>query len=502
MLFNSFIFIFVFLPVTLIGFYGLSRIKQPATALGWLVLASLVFYGYWDPRYLALLIPSTLINYGLGRVLSSEGRSVRARKMILAGGLIFNIGVLGYFKYANFFAENVRLFLGVSLDFGRVILPLGISFFTFQKIAFLVDAYRGETKNYSLKNFSLFVFFFPQLIAGPIVHHKEIISQLKDHEVTRWRNPNFSLGLAIFIVGLFKKVCIADSVAVWVKPLFEAANHSTPVSFIEAWSGMLSYSFQLYFDFSGYSDMAIGLGLMFNILLPLNFDSPYKATSIIDFWRRWHMTLSRFLRDYVYISLGGNRHGAARRHANLMLTMLIGGLWHGANWTFVLWGGLHGALLVLNHLFASKKVDVTPRVAWRVFSTAATFVAVLFAWVLFRAESVSAGRQIYRGLLGVNGFVLPDHFESKFGALGGALARWGVVFGKVPLFHGVEQLTLLVFCGLVVWAAPNTGEWFGLKKGREPRWKPTLPQAIALGLLFGIAIMGLNRPSEFLYFQF
>ena len=295
-------------------------------------------------------------------------------------------------------------------------LPLGISFFTFQKIAYLVDAYRGEVRAGGFLSFALFVTFFPQLIAGPIVHHSEVIPQFGQKSTYRPNLDNLSMGIGIFVLGLAKKTVLADSIATYATPVFRAAQAGADPTLFEAWGGALAYTFQLYFDFSGYSDMAIGLALMFNIRLPINFNSPYKATNIIDFWRRWHITLSRFLRDYLYIPLGGNRHGVARRYANLMLTMLLGGLWHGAGWTFIVWGGLHGIFLVINHFWHALGVGSATTSGARPGSDGSaartiTFLAVMVAWVFFRAEDFDAATRILAGMAGLNGVQLPASYH-------------------------------------------------------------------------------------------
>ncbi|MGH6886959.1 MAG: MBOAT family O-acyltransferase, partial [Geminicoccales bacterium] len=331
MLFNSFEFILAFLPVTLIGFFLLGGRESPRAALSWLVLTSLFFYGWWNPSYLVLIIGSICFNFFVGQRLLA-----RSSKAILGFGVAVNLLSIAYFKYAGFLAFNIEELAGVEVGLEHIVLPLAISFFTFQQIAYLVDAHRGEVRAEGFVNYALFVTFFPQLIAGPIVHHSEVLPQFARRSTYRLDLDNLALGLTVFSIGLFKKVVLADGIATYATPMFAAAQGGYEPTLFEAWGGALAYTFQLYFDFSGYSDMAVGLGLMFNIRIPINFDSPYKAVNVIDFWRRWHITLSRFLRDYLYIPLGGNRRGPERRYVNLMLTMLLGGLWHGAGWTFVI----------------------------------------------------------------------------------------------------------------------------------------------------------------------
>ncbi|MBT5260335.1 MAG: MBOAT family protein, partial [Nitrospina sp.] len=344
MLFNSYAFIFLFLPVTLLGFQLIGNRGHCRVAVSWLIGASLFFYGWWNPAYLGLILTSILFNYAVGVSLGS-----RPAKTVLVVGIAANLGLLGYFKYANFFVDNINALTGSDIVLERIILPLAISFFTFQQITYLVDTYRGETQECDFLRYCLFVTFFPQLIAGPIVHHREMMPQFAKDTFCRLKAKHLAVGLTIFSVGLFKKVILADGIAVYSTPVFDAAEAGVILTFVDAWCGALAFTFQLYFDFSGYSDMAIGLGRMFGIILPVNFFSPYKASNIIEFWRRWHITLSRFARDYLYIPLGGNRKGTLLRFANLMITMLLIGLWHGAGWTFVIWGGLHGSYLVINH---------------------------------------------------------------------------------------------------------------------------------------------------------
>ncbi len=412
--------------------------------------------------------------------------------MMLIAGLAMNLAVLGWFKYANFMVDNVNALFGLDLYLARIVLPLGISFFIFQKIAFLVDAYRGKVDRLDLVDFSLFVSFFPQLIAGPIVHHSEMLPQFCERGALC--PSNLAMGLTIFVIGLAKKVLLADTIAVYAAPGFSAAAGGAHLDFFAAWEAALAYTAQLYFDFSGYSDMAIGAALLFGIRLPVNFASPYKAASIIDFWRRWHITLSRFLRDYLYIALGGNRLGRVRRYANLFITMLLGGLWHGAGWTFVIWGGLHGLYLIVNHgwrtlrsrlVFLPAEAGDLERWLGRIL----TFVAVAIGWVFFRAPDMHAALEMLEAMLGVNG------------AAAGANALDGLALAGSLL--------------LIAWFAPNTQELTGYvgpsgaytpdRAATAPRqivWRPRPAWAAIVGAGFGIAILSLTRVSEFLYFQF
>src|SRR6266481_465725 len=390
MLFNSYPFIFLFLPITLIGYFVLVRLNNLAPVI-WLALASLVFYSVSNWQFVLLLVASIAFNYVIGLLLISKRLRPAWRFAALAIGVAGDLLTLGYFKYAGFLAANFNAIFSTGLTV-NVLLPVGISFYTFTQIAFLVDAYRGNVARYRLPHYALFVTYFPHLIAGPILHHRDMIPQFERAESKR-PDPHLILcGLIIFAIGLFKKTCLADG----IQPLVALAFGPNTPSFDKAWIGALAYTFQLYFDFSGYSDMAIGISLMFGIFLPLNFNSPYKATSIIDFWRRWHMTLSQFLRDYLYIPLGGNRHGRTLRYVNLMITMALGGLWHGAAWTFVAWGVLHGAYLCINHAWINYGPAVAPRFARpaNIAALVLTFLSVVVAWVFFRANGISSALYI------------------------------------------------------------------------------------------------------------
>lgn len=516
MLFNSAEFIFLFLPIALIGAHLLQAFGRRAV-LVWLTAASLFFYGFWDPRFLPLLIVLMLCNYYLGSLLGG-----RHSKSILALGITGNLLVLGYFKYAGFIGGNIKFISGFDLGMGNVILPLGISFFTFQKIAYLIDRHRGLTTQHSILEYSLFVAFFPQLIAGPIVHQNEMLPQLVRRTRALGTPHEIATGVSFFILGLFKKVIIADGVANYASPIFNTAASGGPLSLVEAWSGVLAYSLQIYFDFSGYTDMAIGLGLMFGVYLPLNFNSPYKAENIIEFWRRWHMTLSRFLRDYLYIPLGGGRTGPFRRYFNLMLVMALGGLWHGASWTFVLWGTLHGLLLIINHGWravgpVADIEDVKLGAAGRALSVGLTFFTVAVAWVFFRASDWQSAVRVLSSMTGTSGAFLPDSYAVALGPLAGVLRGWGWQFvspDQMPNFSGVTEILWLSLLLGIIWFAPNSQQVLGYLppgaighaqlgpaaiEGARPLDRR---MAVALGVMAAIAVFSLAKPSEFLYFQF
>jgi D-alanyl-lipoteichoic acid acyltransferase DltB (MBOAT superfamily) len=461
-LFNSELFIFVFLPVTLIGYFLIGSRGWRRPAIAWLVLASIVFYGWlrWD--YLLLLLILILFNYYYGIRLARDYHRGRPNPVALTIGLAVNLMVLAYFKYTNFLLDNINLFTGTKFNPLEIVLPLGISFFIFQKIAYLVDAYRGEAEEYDFIDFSLFVMYFPQLIAGPIVHHKEMIPQFRNPAILRVSAIDLAVGLTLFSIGIVKKVVIADTLVHWSDPTFAAAGAGGAPSLIEAWVGALAFTFQIYFDFSGYTDMALGLALMIGVRLPANFNSPYKATNIIDFWRCWHITLSRFLRDYVYIPLGGNRLGRTRRYVNLMATMLLGGLWHGASWTFVAWGGLHGLYLMVNHgwrALQARRGVVRRENAVRGWACRSlTFLAVVVAWVFFRATSFQAALAMLDGMIGLNGIALPAAYEAKLGDLAPYLRQMGVGFDlSLPSAWGAGWMVLVLSALLViVWAMPNS----------------------------------------------
>ncbi|MGB0748691.1 MAG: MBOAT family O-acyltransferase [Magnetospiraceae bacterium] len=528
MLFNSPIFLFLFLPAAMAGFFLFGRWGRD-WAVGFLVAMSLFFYGWWNPIYLVLLGFSMAFNFMVGGVLaraagarSGSPQAPKDRRLagpwgVLLAGVAVNIGLIGYFKYWNFFTDSVNAAFDLGWNFETIILPLAISFFTFQQITFLVDSYRGVVGRVRLLDYALFVTFFPQLIAGPIVHHSEMMPQFRKAGTFRFAHRNLAIGLTIFIIGLFKKVVLADGIAVYATPVFNGALGGQELTFVEAWGGALAYAMQLYFDFSGYSDMAIGLARMFGVRLPLNFNSPYKAASIIDFWRRWHMTLSRFLRDYVYISLGGNKGGPILRYRNLMATMLLGGLWHGAGWTFVAWGGLHGLYLVVNNLWRNLGWRPKRGSFWRWpvhgFFVALTFLCVVVAWVPFRAESFSASALILEGMIGLNGIALPPGYAAYAGPLAPVLQSLGVSFDlSGTLFQGVGQIIALVFLLGVVWFLPNSHQVMAAyrpvyeahKATRRSRfrWRPGPISALALAVMASLSLLSLTRVSEFLYFQF
>jgi alginate O-acetyltransferase complex protein AlgI len=519
MLFNSFEFIFLFLPCTVLLYFLFVRYLGHEYGLGLLVVASLLFYAYWNPVYLLLILFSIAINYVLGAWLIPRDNG--ASKAFLVLGIALNLGLLGYFKYANFFVENLNLLTGASWNLERVFLPLAISFFTFQQISYLVDAGQGKTREYNFLHYCLFVCFFPQLIAGPIVHHKEMLPQFMRAESLRPEWSNFAVGISIFAIGLFKKTVIADSLSAYVGPVYDDPAASVNLDLFVAWGSTLAYKFQLYFDFSGYSEMAIGCARLFGVKLPVNFFSPYKSLSIIEFWRRWHITLSRFLRDYLYISLGGSRRGKARRYINLFLTMLFGGLWHGAGWPFVIWGALHGSYLMINHAWSGAirvaGLDLEENRAYQLFCWLMTFLAVVVAWVYFRAPSLEQGNNILWAMTGANGAQLPAGIAARLGDSVDILQSMGIT---VRMGGGSMLLTnalWVIAAGLVALIMPNVAQQFhryepvlyeheaSFKLHRDRAvfsWRYSTYWAATTALLGLLGILTLTQISEFLYFQF
>ena len=487
MLFNSPEFLFVFLPAAFIG-YQLLRRANARWAIAFLTLASFVFYGAWELSNAWVIALSILGNYASGRILA-RARGTSAASPVLALSVAANLAALGYFKYTGFLVANAP-FLGLDPAIGSIVLPLGISFFTFTQIAYLVDVKRGIATEADFLNYCLFVTFFPHLIAGPIVHHGEMMPQFAAPRPLR--AEDMVGGIALFAIGLFKKIVFADTLAAYASPIFAQAHAgAASVPLVAAWQGALAYSGQIYYDFSAYSDMAVGLALLFGINLPLNFNSPYKARNIIDFWRRWHMTLSRFLRDYLYVPLGGNRLGKRRRYVNLLAVMVIGGLWHGANWTFVAWGALHGIFLAINHLWRETRIIRPATALGRGLSWAATLLCVVVAWVFFRADDFAGALRIIEGLVGLNGI----------GRIGGAqLVSWNSLLVTTGLFAlamiapNSQQIVRDFKPGLEPVTAPKRFAAFALR--------PTAWWAVATAVLMIVAILNLWSPSEFLYYRF
>ncbi|MFW8592036.1 MBOAT family O-acyltransferase [Glaciecola sp. 2405UD65-10] len=519
MLFNSIEFIFFFLPITLFVFFAVAKYKGNEAAIFALVAASLFFYGWWNPSYLIILIGSMLLNYKLGGLLNKN-----RNKSLLIFGISLNLALIIYYKYAGFMANNWNFLTGSSLSFGEILLPLAISFFTFQQIAYLVDSYKGITSEYKFLHYALFVSFFPQLIAGPIVHHKQMLPQFSSNTRYQLNTNHLKIGLSIFAIGLFKKTVLADGVAVYATPVFTMVDSGQDVDMLSAWGGALAYTLQLYFDFSGYSDMAIGLARIFGIVLPLNFYSPYKATSISEFWRRWHITLSTFLRDYIYIALGGNRNGKIKRYTNLFITMLLGGLWHGAGWNFIIWGALHGSYLIVNHGWRSllERVPFLGFTRIKTLSWLITFLAVVVGWVFFRATTLDGALSMLASMVGANGIELPNAIMSRLGGAAELLQGFGIQAGNtggsafILTWIWIICLMFIAICmpnvqDIFAKAKPSLSQqhfvtsdtfWPLLSLARKVSWADTTRWALFIGIILALGLLTLNQVSEFLYFQF
>lgn len=482
MLFNSYIFIFLFLPTTFVFYFYLNHKRLTEASKGLLVFSSLFFYSWWNISYLPLILISMLLNYVIGRHLSrrTSNNIPYSQKTLLIIGVICNLLPLAYYKYSDFFLTNINFICNTDLPLLNLALPLAISFYTFQQIAYLVDSYRQETKEYDFLNYIVFVTFFPQLIAGPIVHHEEMMPQFAQirNKVRNYRH--IAMGLFVFTIGLSKKVLLADTFSVWATSGFDVAEK---LHFAAAWAASLSYTLQLYFDFSGYTDMAIGIALLFNIRLPINFLSPYKSTSIQDFWQRWHITLSRFLKSYIYIPLGGNRHGEWRTYLNLFATFLIGGIWHGAGWTFIFWGALHGLGLAIHRAWKKYGFRLNKVLAWFI-----TFNFVNLSWVFFRATKFSDAIKVLKGMFDIHSLSL----SSPDTAI--RLANM--------LRHGLSEVDGNIYT--LIWLTFGLFLTFICKNSMEmkERFRPNAKNIILTALLLVICFFNLGKYSEFLYFQF
>ncbi len=488
MLFNSYIFIFIFLPIALAGYYGFNYFKFYRQANIFLIGMSLLFYGYFNPKYLFIICGSVLANFLISRGMNFQHQSQRIKSFLLALGVCGNVAVIFYFKYYNFFLENINVVLKKTFELQNIVLPLGISFFTFQQISYLVDSYRREeTKEYSFDEYALFVTFFPQLIAGPIVLHSEVIPQFK-----KWKNrhlipQNFSKGMYDFALGMFKKVIIADTFGRAVTYGFGAIES---LSAMEALIVSFSYTFQIFFDFSGYCDMAMGIGYMFNIELPQNFNSPYKAVSIIEFWDRWHMSLTRFLKTYIYIPLGGNRKGRIRTYINIMAVYLVSGIWHGANWTFILWGVLHGFCNCLNRIFKKQWERLSRVTQWAV-----TFMVVNVLWILFRAEDISSATAFIKKIFHLSDFSIRQELYDCF-----ELIEFKVASEEVPFLNFLPSR----ITGFYLWLFILGGFFIILnfRNSSENEFKPTVGKALTVVIFMLWSVVSFTGMSTFLYFDF
>lgn len=486
MVFSSYTFLLVFLPIVLAGFYGLRAAGWRKSSVDFLLLASFAFYGFWSLQHLALLFSSIVANYFCGRYVASSAPD-NYRRAAMIGGVIANLSLIFWFKYFDFAGSNLAALVGADWTFQNIILPLGISFFTFQQIAYLVDCRKTKDGEKSFSDYALFVSFFPQLIAGPIVHHRYTRPQFASLARSRVNADYIPYGIMIFAMGLAKKTLIADPIARAIDPLWTLASSGDPVGAAAAWTAMIGYTLQIYFDFSGYCDMAIGLGLMLGVKLPVNFNSPYRAKSIIDFWRRWHLTLSAFLRDYVYIPLGGNKGGEFFRLRNIFLTMFIGGVWHGAAWTFVIWGAIHAGLITANH---AARLWLPALDRWRgpvagAAKQSMLLAAVMIAWVYFRADTVDTAHLVLDGLLAPAGVYTPDPYIIALMAFAASLALFAP--NSLEVAGYVEGLD-------------KTFPLAGATGVRLLRPTPMAAAAAAIMLASGLAVAW--RPAVFIYFNF
>ena len=490
MLFNSYEFIFLFLPITVSAYYLLNRMRLTVASNAWLLFASLFFYCWWDIGYLPLLLGSILFNYTIGNLLvdyDSQRKNVVSKKAIFITGIISNLLLLGIYKYTDFVIANVNSVTGTHFELLRIILPLGISFFTITQIAFLVDCYEGLVKERKLLNYSLFVTFFPHLLAGPILHHKEMMPQFDRvrNKVINYRN--LCIGSYVFFIGLFKKIIIADGFSEVVTNGFDSAKS---LNGIEGWITSLSYTFQLYYDFSGYSDMAVGVGLMFNIVLPWNFNSPYKSTNIIQFWQRWHMTLSSFITTYLYspILRASKSITFSRSLVAIFVAMLISGVWHGAGWNFIIWGALHGAALVINHYWRKKKIKMPTAIAWLI-----TFLFVNFTFIFFRAKGIPEALKVIKAMLGFGVPVLPENHA----AITLKTLAHSHIWKELLINIQGKDATFLILIATMTFTF-TTKNSIQLADSFKPDWK-----RFAFLLCIALyAILNMGKVSEFLYFQF
>ncbi len=495
MLFNSLEFIFGFLPIIILIYLGLEYTRHIITSILWLLIASLFFYAYWNWHYIFLLIASLLINFAF-----AEQIALHRSRLLTIIGIALNLIVLAYFKYTNFFLENITHFTTVNFPHLDILLPLGISFFTFQQIAFLADVYTKKVRPDAFLHYGLFISFFPQLIAGPIIHYQEIVPQMGKIRDKATIQQDLQIGLTIFLIGLFKKYALADSLAGYSNTVFAQADALTTITTLTAWKATFAYTFQIYFDFSGYSDMAIGLGRIFGFKLPLNFFSPYKSLNISEFWRRWHITLSRFLRDYLYIPLGGNQRGITRTGIHLLVVMWLGGLWHGAGWNFIIWGLLHGCYLLIFHLFQAIKVYFPAIIKQNRFipyfhfiSWTLTFLAICFAWIFFRAETWQGAMTMITALIDFSNLTWHYQSEIDFYLLFAFLIT--LIFPTTwQIMHRYQPTITL----------PPHREKVLKSINSLLTWQFNYRWALIGGFLMAIIILKMiqGQPTEFIYFQF
>lgn len=487
MLFNSYIYIFLFLPVTVYIYFKLVK-KSNFAGVIFLIAASIGYYVYWELKDLIVLLISILINFNIGKILSREisNEKKKLKKGVLWFGITLNLLALCYYKYTDFLIANFNAIFGLNTALLKLALPLAISFFTFQQIVYLVESYQGKTKDYKMLDYSLVVLFFPHLLAGPIVNYSEIMAQFSNVKNRFLSFENLNRALFFISIGLFKKVVIADSFSPWVANGFDLSKE---VNLVEGWAASLSYTLQLYFDFSGYSDIAIGSALLFNIQFPANFNSPYKAKNIQEFWRRWHISLSLFLRNHIYIPLGGNRNHF-KVYFNLFITFFLGGIWHGAGWNFVAWGALHGGAVVLHRFLQGAKVKIHQNVSWFL-----TFLFVNFAWIFFRAREWDDSIKIIKGMLGLSGIQLPLFLESHLSFLKGYGVNFGAWIYRLEGFGGMKIIPAIIVALGIAFFAKNSQEL-------AQKYKPNLVYMVGTAILFIIATLFISEKAEFLYFNF
>jgi alginate O-acetyltransferase complex protein AlgI len=500
MLFTTFEFQFLFLPITLAGYFYIAYLfEAPLARLGWLAAASLAFYGYWDLRFVPIIVLSILFNYAMGLLIARQPDRT-AKGWALTVAVSTNLLALGFFKYTNFAIQIFDAISHSKYPSLAIVLPLGISFFTFTQIAYLADVYGGYPDEKSFTKYALFVTYFPHLIAGPILHHREMMPQFGAKTSRTLSAENVAIGLTILAIGLFKKSFVADGFALIANPVFMTAK-TAHLHILDAWAGAFAYSLQIYFDFSGYSDMAIGLSLLFGIRLPFNFDAPYKSLSIVEFWRRWHISLSRFLRDYLYIPLGGNRHGDRRRNINLAATMVLGGLWHGAGLTFILWGALHGLFLAINHRWTEHTktiplLSLMTKTRW--YSIAAlglTQLAVVFAWIFFRADNFYDAVRVLQSMTG-----FADQHRVSTRIVDG-YGFTSIVLGYIACLSLPNVNAMFARWNVGIETYKNERSWSIV----ELSWRPSVVWAVSTSLALFVAVvlnLIVGDSSQFLYFQF
>lgn len=484
MLFNSYVFIMALLPISLALYYIFDYFNMCIIAQCALIFCSLVFYGFYNPFYVIVLCISILINYFISKVIIKYYNAAnRISRWFMIIGVVGNLLLLFWFKYYDFFISNINQALKTSFQLKYIALPLGISFFTFQQISYIVDTYRGETGEYTFIEYCNFVSFFPQLVAGPIVLHNEIIPQFRGAKKWDWENA--AIGFEFLTIGLFKKVIIADTFGLAVNWGYE--NYSA-ISSLECIMVVLFYTFQIYFDFSGYCDMATGIARMFGIVLPINFDSPYQASSILDFWDRWHMSLTRFLRQYVYFPLGGNRRGAWRTRLNVLIVYLLSGFWHGANWTFVLWGMIHGLGSIINREMKEFWNKIP-----RFFSWILTFLFINLTWLIFRADSISQAKVMIKRIIALDKWNVSKELFEKFNLVELVIIEKRILGGILTKWEGTNMTLFIVsaFCAI----------WFMKPCVKKP-WRPIVINGVVIAIMFVWSFLSLAQLSTFLYFDF